>query len=366
MENYIYQNRNWTEFTWKKDELFYLLSEVSNLQGKLLGKIEMLGFELKDEVNLETLIQDVVQTSEIEGELLNPQFVRSSIAVRLGLEHGGVIHTDHYVEGIVEMLLDATQTTNKTLNDERLFSWHAALFPTGRSAGYSIEVAQYRSGEMQVVSGRLDKQIVHYKAPKAAVVPVEMKKFLHWFNTEKSVLPILKAAIAHLWFVTIHPFDDGNGRIARAIADMQLSKADGVNQRFYSMSAQINKERKSYYAILEETQKGDSDITGWLVWFLHCLKRAIFNSDIIVNKVVKKHQFWVKNASLVLNERQIKMLNKLLDGFEGKLKSSKWARTTKCSTDTALRDIKDLIEKGILRQEQQGGRSTNYELVEFQ
>lgn len=362
MATYIHQLKNWANFQWKEQDFISLLSAVRNLQGKLMGKVELLGFKLKDEANLETLIQDVVQSSEIEGEILNPEQVRSSIATRLGLEDSGLQHSDRHVDGVVEMMLDATQNNDKRLSDERLFGWHAALFPTGRSGMYKIEVAKWRSGDMQVVSGGMGREIVHYEAPKAELLAQEMKQFMDWFNSESNLDPILKASVAHLWFVTLHPFDDGNGRIARAITDMQLSKADGVNQRFYSMSAQIKKERKAYYKILEHTQKNDLDITLWIIWFLECLKNAILSSHTIMDKVVKKHQFWVKNAGLIINERQQKMLHKLMDNFEGNLTTSKWAKITKTSQDSALRDISDLVNKGILIKANSGGRSTHYVL----
>lgn len=370
MAIYIHQLKDWANFKWNEQDFISLLSEVRNLQGKLMGKVELLGFELKDEANLETLIQDVIQSSEIEGEILNPALVRSSIATRLGLENSGLEHSDRHIDGVVEMMLDATQNNDKTLSEERLFGWHAALFPTGRSGMYKIEVAKWRSDDMQVVSGGMGKETVHYEAPKSGVLEQEMKQFIDWFNAPFSfgeglgerLDPILKASIAHLWFVTIHPFDDGNGRIARAITDMQLSKADGVNQRFYSMSGQINNEKKSYYNILEQTQKGDLDITEWIIWFLECLKKAIVSSNTIIDKVVQKHQFWMKNASFISNERQQKMLNKLMDNFDGNLTTSKWAKMTKTSQDTALRDITDLVNKGILVKAKSGGRSTHYEL----
>lgn len=362
MAIYIHQLKNWTNFQWRNQDLISLLSEVRNLQGKLMGKVEVLGFELKDEANLETLIQDVVQSSEIEGETLNPEQVRSSIATRLGLENSGLEHSDKHIDGVVEMMLDATQNSDKLLCDERLFGWHAALFSTGRSGMYKIETAKWRTGDMQVVSGGMGKEIVHYEAPKAAFLEQEMKQFINWFNTESDLDPILKASIAHLWFVTIHPFDDGNGRIARAITDMQLSKADGVNQRFYSMSAQIKNERKSYYNILGQTQKGDLDITAWIIWFLECLKKAVLSSNTIIDKVVQKHQFWIKNKGLISNERQRKILHKLMDDFKGNITTSKWAKMTKSSQDTALRDITDLIKKGILVKAKSGGRSTYYKL----
>ena len=362
MATYIHQLKNWANFQWKEQDFISLLSAVRNLQGKLMGKVELLGFKLKDEANLETLIQDVVQSSEIEGEILNPEQVRSSIATRLGLEDSGLQHSDRHVDGVVEMMLDATQNNDKRLSDERLFGWHAALFPTGRSGMYKIEVAKWRSGDMQVVSGGMGREIVHYEAPKAELLAQEMKQFMDWFNSESNLDPILKASVAHLWFVTLHPFDDGNGRIARAITDMQLSKADGVNQRFYSMSAPLTYDRKAYSQILEHTQKNDLDITLWIIWFLECLKNAILSSHTIMDKVVKKHQFWVKNAGLIINERQQKMLHKLMDNFEGNLTTSKWAKITKTAQDSALRDISDLVNKGILIKANSGGRSTHYVL----
>lgn len=360
MATYIHQLKDWTAFEWQEEALISLLAEVRHLQGKLMGKVELLGFELKDEANLETLIQDVIQTSEIEGEILNPELVRSSIATRLGLDNSGVLNSDRHIDGIVEMMLDATQNTNKILDSERLFSWHAALFPTGRSGLYKIEVAQWRTGAMQVVSGGMGKERIHYQAPKAELLNTEMKQFINWINTQDNLDPILKASIAHFWFITIHPFDDGNGRIARAITDMELSKADGVNQRFYSMSMEINNQKKSYYTILEQTQKGDKDITEWILWFLECLKQAILASNLIIDKVISKHQFWQKNGVLISNDRQRKILNLLLENFEGNLTTSKWATITKTSQDTALRDITDLVGKGILEKAKSGGRSTHY------
>ncbi len=362
MAVYIHERHSWTDFQWEDQKILNLLSEVRHLQGKLIGKVELLGFELQDEANLETLIQDVVKSSEIEGEILNPEQVRSSIATRLGLDNSGLIQSDRHIDGVVEMMLDATQNTDKTISIARLFGWHGALFPIGRSGLYKIDVAQWRSGDMQVVSGGMGKEVVHFEGPKAERLEEEMKRFIGWFNMDSSIDPVLKAAIVHLWFVTVHPFDDGNGRIARALTDMQLSKADGVNQRFYSMSAQIKQERKEYYTILEKTQKGDSDITNWVVWFLNCLKEAIIASNTIIDKVVGKHHFWMQNNVNISNERQRMMLNKLMDNFEGNLTSSKWAKMTKVSADTALRDLTDLVNKGILIKADSGGRSTNYEL----
>lgn len=360
MATYIHQLNQWPRFHWEQEVLINLLAEVRQLQGKLLGKVELLGFDLKDEANLETLIQDIVKTSEIEGEVLNPELVRSSIAVRLGLDNLGIEHSNRNIEGIVDMMLDATQTFDKSLSEERLFGWHSALFPTGRSGMYKIEVAKWRTGDMQVVSGGMGREKVHFEAPSPKKLEKEMQEFINWFNQEESLDSIIKAGISHLWFVTIHPFDDGNGRIARSITDMQLSKSDGVNQRFYSMSSRINAEKKSYYTILERTQKGDLNITNWLKWFLECLKGAIIDSNFIIDKVVRKHQFFVNNVSKIANERQRLILTKLLDGFDGNLTSSKYAKIAKTSPDTALRDIKDLVEKGILVKSDSGGRSTNY------
>lgn len=360
MATYIHQLNQWPRFHWEQEVLINLLAEVRQLQGKLLGKVELLGFDLKDEANLETLIQDIVKTSEIEGEVLNPELVRSSIAVRLGLDNLGIEHSNRNIDGIVDMMLDATQTFDKSLSEERLFGWHSALFPTGRSGMYKIEVAKWRTGDMQVVSGGMGREKVHFEAPSPKKLEKEMQEFINWFNQEESLDSIIKAGISHLWFVTIHPFDDGNGRIARSITDMQLSKSDGVNQRFYSMSSRINAEKKSYYTILERTQKGDLNITNWLKWFLECLKGAIIDSNFIIDKVVRKHQFFVNNVSKIANERQRLILTKLLDGFDGNLTSSKYAKIAKTSPDTALRDIKDLVEKGILVKSDSGGRSTNY------
>ncbi|MBY5951623.1 Fic family protein [Algoriphagus sp. NF] len=365
MGTYIYQKAAWPDFTWNSDDFLELLSEARNLQGRLLGKMETLGFDLKNEAFLATLTQDVLKTSEIEGEFLNPEQVRSSIARRLGMEIAGAMESDRHVEGVVEMMLDATQNCFEPLNPERLFDWHAALFPTGRSGIYKITVADWRkdtSGPMQVVSGALGKEKVHFQAPDSDLIEEEMNRFIDWFNTQQMEL-VVKAAVAHLWFVTIHPFEDGNGRITRALTDMILAQSDKSNQRFYSMSAQIRMERKQYYEMLEKTQKGNLDITDWLVWFLNCLINALKSTDTILTRVFFKAEFWQKHLDTPINERQRKLLNKLMDGFDGKLTSSKWAKIAKCSKDSAVRDINDLIDKGILQKEAAGGRSTNYELV---
>jgi Fic family protein len=360
---FIHQRKNWTDFKWDNDKLLPLLANVRHLQGRLLGQMENLGFKFQEEAVLATLTLDVLKSNEIEGEVLNKDQVRSSIARRLGLEVSGLVDSPRNVEGVVEMMLDATQNYMKPLTTERLFGWHAALFPTGYSGMYKIEVGKYRSGDMQVVSGAMGKEKVHYEAPKADLLESEMNRFLKWFNNGSETDPVLKAAIAHFWFVTIHPFDDGNGRIARTITDMQLARSDGSPQRFYSMSNQILTERKKYYEVLERTQRSDGDITEWLEWFLSCLGNALVNSREVLESVLGKAKFWEQHSQTPMNDRQRLMLNKLLDGFEGKLTSSKWAKIAKCSQDTAIRDIQDLINKEILRKEAEGGRSTNYELV---
>jgi len=361
---YVYQTKDWPNFTWDNDKLLALLANVRHLQGRLLGRMESLGFKLKEEALLSTLTLDVLKSTEIEGEILNKDQVRSSIARKLGLEVSGLVNSPRNVDGVVEMILDATQNYMLPITTERLFGWHAALFPTGYSGMYKIEAGKYRNRDMQVVSGAMGKEKVHYEAPKADQLDTEMSRFLDWFNNMSSDIdPVLKAVIAHFWFVTIHPFDDGNGRIARAITDLQLSRSDGSSQRFYSMSNQILVERKKYYEALEKAQHGTTDITDWLVWFFSCLENALVNSVDGVDSVLTKARFWEKHIQTPLNDRQRLMLNKLLDGFDGKLTSSKWAITTKCSQDTAIRDIQDLINKGILQKEAQGGRSTNYELT---
>ena len=321
-------------------------------------------FDLQNNAILDTLTADITKSSEIEGEILNSDQVRSSVARHLGIETEGLPEADHYVDGVVQLMIDATQNYAQPLTNERLFNWHAALFPTGRSGAYKITIADWRQGldPMQVVSGAMGKEKIHYQAPDSDNVPYQMKLFLDWVNDEQRIDPVLKAAIAHLWFVTIHPFDDGNGRIARTIMDLFLARADEMPHRFYSMSAEIRKQRKEYYEILEKTQKGKLDITNWLEWFLDCLNTALLDTEKTISTILQKAAFWDKHR-VPMNERQIKMVNLLWDGFNGKLTSSKWGKITKCSTDTALRDIQDLIGKGVLRKTDEGGRSTNYELV---
>ncbi|WP_370059756.1 Fic family protein [Sinorhizobium fredii] len=366
---YIHNLDGWPRFGWSNDALAGPLAEARHRQGRLIGRMEALGFNLRAEAVLYTLTEDVVKSSEIEGEFLDKEQVRSSIARRLGLDIGALIAADRHVEGVVEMMLDATQNYEAALSDDRLFAWHAALFPTGRSGITKIIVGAWRdesSGPMQVVSGPMGRERVHFEAPAAERLAENMAAFLSWFNGEASHDPVLKAAIAHLWFVTIHPFEDGNGRIARAIADMALARSEGTAQRFYSMSAQIRQERKDYYTILETTQKSDLDITGWLHWFLGCLNRAFDGAEEILATVLHKARFWEAHAGQPISERQRKVVNRLLDGFEGKLTSSKWAKLTQTSPDTALRDINDLVARGILVREASGGRSTSYCLADVE
>ena len=363
---YIWERPDWPTLTWRDGSIATPLAAVRHDQGRLIGRMESLGFKLREEAVLQTLTQDVLKTSEIEGEALDATQVRSSLARRLGIDIGALPPTDRNVDGIVEVMLDATRNYSAPLTAERLFGWHAALFPTGRSGMTRIRVGDWRddsSGPMQVVSGPIGRERVHFAAPPADRVEAEMGAFLTWFNASLSTDPVIKAALAHLWFVTIHPFEDGNGRIARAIADLALARSEGSPQRFYSMSAQIRIERSDYYDELERTQKGATDVTDWLTWFLACLGRAIHGADGVLAAVIAKAQFWERAATLALNERQIKILNRLLDGFEGKMTSSKWATIAKCSQDTANRDIAALLEQGLLRKGEAGGRSTSYELV---
>ena len=368
--SYIHQRPNWPNFTWNHEKLGPMLARVRHRQGRLIGRMEGLGFGRQSEAVLATLTQDVVKSSEIEGEILNHDQVRSSIARRLGIAIAGAIPADRDVEGVVEMMLDATQRFADPLTQARLFGWHAALFPTGYGGIHPIRVGAWRDdskGAMQVISGPISRERVHFEAPAAKRLPHEMDHFLAWANSAGNpvVDPVLKAAIAHLWFVTIHPFDDGNGRIARAIADWALARSEGSPQRFYSMSAQIRAERSAYYDILERTQKSALDITDWLEWFLACLDRAITATETTLSAVFRKTTFWDKHAEATINPRQQKMLNKLFDGFEGKLTTTKWAMIAKCSQDTAARDIQGLIDQGILVKDAAGGRSTSYSLAEF-
>lgn len=368
MSKYIHQHPGWPDFHWDQNKLSIVLAEVRFRQGKLLGGMESLGFNLQAEASLQTLTLEIIKSSEIEGEILNVDQVRSSIARRLGLDVVGLVPSDRNVDGVVEMMLNATQSYQEELTVDRLFGWHASLFPSGRSGMYKIVSGAWRNNTkqdpMQVVSGAIGRGKVHFQAPDSELIEDEMARFLNWFNTHGFIDPVLKAGITHLWFVTIHPFDDGNGRIARAITEMQLARADESTQRFYSMSAQIRLERNKYYSMLEATQKGTLDITEWLEWFLQCLGRALSATDQTLASVMRKASLWNAPDTKTLNDRQKLMLNRLLENFEGKLTSSKWAKMAKCSQDTAVRDIQDLIERGFLMKELAGGRSTSYVLKE--
>jgi Fic family protein len=367
MATYIHERKGWPKFRWDQESLACRLGAVRHLQGRLIGRMEGLGFQLRAEATLQSLTEEVLKSSEIEGERLDRDQVRSSIARRLGIDIGALTPTDRNVEGAVEMMLDATQQYREPLTEERLFGWHAALFPTGRSGMNKITVGAWRtkqSGPMRVVSGPIGRERVHYEAPADDRLEAEMREFHRWFNHEDAMDLVLKAGVAHLWFVTIHPFEDGNGRIARAITDLMLARSEKTTQRFYSMSAQIRQERNEYYDILEATQKGDLEITPWLGWFFGCLGRAIDGAETISASVLTKARFWERHAAASLNARQRAMLNRLLNGFEGKLTSSKWAKITKSSPDTALRDIDGLIKQGILVKDSGGGRSTSYSLAE--
>jgi Fic family protein len=365
---YIWQASDWPSWRYDLAALAQSLADVCRAQGLLMGRLADVGMALRDQASLSVLTEDVIKTSEIEGEHLSVESVRSSIARRLGVDIGALAPVDRHVEGVVEMVLDATANSKAPVTRDRLFGWHAALFPTGYSGLVRINVGGWRddaTGPMQVVSGPLGRQRVHFEAPPADALESETRRFLTWANSESTEPPLIKAGLAHLWFVTLHPFDDGNGRIARAVGDLFLARADGSPQRFYSLSSQIQRERKAYYDILERTQKQSLDVTEWLAWFLETLHRAVDQAQHTLDAVLAKTRFWKRWAapgSAPLNERQVKLVNRLLDGFEGKLTSSKWAAIAKCSPDTALRDITDLLARGVLRKSDAGGRSTSYEL----
>ncbi len=364
--NWIWQYTGWPHFCWNNDSVIGPLAHVREKQGRLLGLMNSLGLDTQSASSLDVMTEDVLRNNEIEGLLLNPQHVRSSVARHLGLDTAGLPMPDHYTEGVVQVMLDAVQHADAPLTEQRLFNWHAALFPMGRSGIIPITVAAWRQGAepMQVVSGAMGKEKVHYEAPPSTDVPHQMHLFLDWFNSEPTTDPVLKAAVAHLWFANIHPFDDGNGRLTRTITDMLLARADGTPKRFYSMSAAILHERKNYYEVLEYMGKHGLDITQWLLWFLQTMEIAIDTAGEKTHRVLRKALFWQKKCNIALNDRQIKVINRLWDGFEGRLNTSKWAKMTKTSPATALRDIQDLVEKGILCCSDEGGRSTNYELVE--
>lgn len=359
---YIHELKHWPHFTWDQSTIANWLSRLRYLQGHLIGKMESIGFSARDETVLQSLTQEVVKSSEIEGEILDPSLVRSSVARHLGIEIGALDIVDRDIDGVVEMVLDATQKFDEPLTKERLFNWQSSLFPTGRSGFSKIQVGNWRLGPVDVVSGSFGKEIIHFEAPSSNRVNDEIDIFLQWFNKKDKMDLVLKAAIAHLWFVTIHPFDDGNGRIARAIGDLLLARSEKSPRRFYSLSAQIQKERKSYYAILEKTQKGNLDITLWIEWFFACLERAIEKALSILENTKNKTEYWKSLENVPLNTRQRNIINRLLNHFEGKLTSSKWAKITGCSQDTAHRDILDLMDKDILVKNTEGGRSTSYSL----
>ena len=361
---YLHQRVNWCDFRYDSSAIINRLAAVRAKQGMLLGKMNSLGFPLQDEAVLTSMALEVIKSSEIEGEILNLNQVRSSLAKRLGFDISTSVPVSRYIEGVVEMMLDATQHYAVPMTDERLFGWHNVLFPSGISGLYKIEVGRYRSGEMQVVSGAMGREKVHYEAPAPERVPEEMARFIAWLNEDNASLdPVLKAGIAHLWFVSIHPFDDGNGRITRVITEMLLCRADGSGKRFYSMSCQISLEKNKYYDVLEKTQKGNGDITEWLLWFLDCLDKAVESTTETLSSVLSKARFWDVHKEDRFNERQMKIVNMLFDDFFGKLTTSKWAKIAKCSSDTALNDINDLISKGVLKKNEEGGRSTNYSII---
>lgn len=362
---YIHEKDNWNNFTWNEKLVSKKLAETRNLQGRLLGKMESLGFDLQDEAVLNTITLEIVKSSEIEGEILDLEQVRSSVARRLGIELVGAIESERHIDGIVEMMLDATQHYDLPITKDRLFGWHSSLFPTGWSNMHKITVADWRkdtTGPMQVISGAMGKEKIHFEAPNSDRINSEIETLINWIELQNDIDPVLKSAIVHLWFITIHPFEDGNGRITRAITELLLARSDNSVKRFYSMSSQIGIERKQYYEILEKTQKGNSEITEWILWFLECLKNSFESTSELLSKILLKAEFWKVNTKTILNKRQQTMLNKLLDGFDGKLTTSKWGKICKCSQDTALRDIQDLMKKGIIQKEKSGGRSTNYEL----
>lgn len=361
---YLHEYDNWWDFRYDKGRVMNELGRIRAKQGLLLGRMMSLGFDFQDEALLSALTMELTSSSEIEGENLDFKQVRSSIARRLGIETAGMVEASRYVEGVVMMLLDATTHYDEPLTDKRLFGWHNVLFPSGMSGLYQIEVARYRSGEMQVVSGPMGREKVHYQAPSPERVPQEMERFIHWINSDSGIDDVIKAAIAHLWFVTIHPFDDGNGRIARALTDMLLARSEHTSKRFYSMSAKIKLQRNIYYDTLEHTQRGDGDITDWILWFLQCFDQALDGTNETLSNVLDKARYWEHFEHLTVNERQRKLINMQFDGFFGKLTSGKWAKIAKCSSDTALNDIKDLLEKGMLVKNGEGGRSTNYSLTE--
>lgn len=365
--DYTHLHPDWPKYRWDASALAVALADIHQRRGALSIAMATLGLEARQQEVLQVLVQDVTRSSEIEGEHLDQGQVRSSVARRLGMDRAGLPEPSRDVEGVVEMMLDATQKFNEPLTEQRLFAWHASLFPTSRSGMAKIITGAYRDdarGPMQVVSGPIGQERVHFEAPAANRLPVEMAQFVRWFE-EEAIDPIVKAALAHLWFVTIHPFEDGNGRIGRAVMDMALARADGSSQRFYSMTAQLHKERKAHYAQLEQASRKSLDVTPWISWFVKRLSDALTEAEGVVRLVRRKQEFWDRHRDSGLNERQTKIVNMLLDGFTGKLQTAKYAKINKCSTDTAFRDLTDMVAKGILVKAEAGGRSTNYDLAPF-
>lgn len=363
MSRYVYQKFDWPNFYWESGLVLMYLGEIRYLQGRLIGKLDALGFEMRDYAQLETLSTEILKSSEIEGYIYRIEEVRSSVAVKLGLNKYRKVTSGKDVDGIVEMMVDALSNYDKPLTKERLFRWHTSLFPVEKSDGYNIAVGEYRketTGPMRVVSGALGREVVHFQAPHSDVIPKEMDDFLEWFNEEQGLDPIIKAGVAHLWFLTLHPFEDGNGRLARALTDLFLARSDKSTQQFYSLSAEIMKQRSAYYKMLEKSQKGDTEITEWMMWFLSCFHKALITTQKVLDKTLKKADFWKEHAQTRFNERQLKIVNLLHDGFDGKLTSSKWAKICKCSQDTAIRDLNDLVTKRVLHKAESGGRSTSY------
>jgi Fic family protein len=366
LKPYIYQKEAWPQFSWDEKAVLENLANVRNLQGRVMGRMEAIGFDLREEKTVYSLSEDVLKSSEIEGEFLHLEEIRSSVCRKLGVKDESPACSTRHVDGFVEMMLDVTKNHHKRLTKSRLFTWHKSLFPDGKSGVYKIKAGCWRedsTGPMQVVSGALGKEKVHFEAPPSSELDKQMQQFFDWFNADQKTDFVLKSAVAHLWFLTIHPFEDGNGRIARALSDMLLARADKNRQKFYSLSAQIRVERKEYYLALEKSQQGTLDITNWMLWFLHCLENALNKTEEDVSRTLFKHNFWLMFSNVRFNKRQQYMLNKLLTDFEGKLNTSKWAKMNKCSTDTALRDVQELLKLGVLLKEREGGRSTNYTLV---
>lgn len=345
---YIHQTADWPHFIWDKEKIEAELIKVNKAAGFLEGRLSAIGFDVRQLAAVEALTHDIVASYEIENMVLDSGQVRSSVARRMGVRITGETEPSHYVEGVVEMMLDAVDNYRSPLTDERLFGWHNCLFPTGRSGMEVINVGRYRTDAMNVESGAMGREKIHYHAPEPEMVPVEMERFLAWFNSDDTPEDYVKSAVAHFWFVSIHPFDDGNGRIGRAIADMALSQADNSTMRYFSISRQINKEKREYNNMLEHCQKGSCDITAWIHWYLGCMLRAISGAEDMLSSILDKAIFWQNHSQTTMNDRQKNALNIWLDGYEGKLTVKNWAKKANTSVDTAARDVKDLVDKGLL------------------